>query len=167
MGEALLAIILVTLIVLAIRRAKPVVLENSVTIERPGQYHIILAPQLNRAQTFIEQIAKSFILLHPPHADLPTQYYEVRDPLVFAEGESAYLLAATLRDGMIYFQAINPEPFIYDKDSHYRTLRAYAEMVLKRYSHSAPADLQWADKLRHTIDTTAGLMKIAVTELQE
>ena len=167
MGEALLAITLVTLIVLAIRRAKPVVLENSVTIERPGQYHILLAPQLNRAQTFVEQIAKPFILLHPPHADLPTQYYEVRDPLVFAEGESAYLLAATLRDGMIYFQAINPEPLIYDKDSHYRTLRAYAEMVLKRYLHSTPADLQWADKLRHTIDTTAGLMKIAVTELQE
>ena len=66
MGESLLLITLITLVVLTIRRARPVILENPVIIQRHGQYHITLAPQLNRAQTFIEQIAKQFTQLHPP-----------------------------------------------------------------------------------------------------
>ena len=50
MGESLLLITIVALVVLAIRRGKPVVLDNPVIIHRRGQYHITLAPQLNRAQ---------------------------------------------------------------------------------------------------------------------
>ena len=60
MGESLLLLTIITLIVITIRRARPVILENPVIIQRPGQYHITLAPQLNRAQTFIEQIAKHY-----------------------------------------------------------------------------------------------------------
>ena len=66
MGESLLLLTIITLIVITIRRARPVILENPVIIQRPGQYHITLAPQLNRAQTFVEQIAKQFIQSHPP-----------------------------------------------------------------------------------------------------
>jgi hypothetical protein len=108
MGESLLLITIITLVVLTIRRARPVVLENPVIIQRPGQYHITLAPQLNRAQIFIEQIAGQFSKTHSPQGDISSQYFEVRDPKVFARGESCYLLAATLRDGLLYFQAINP-----------------------------------------------------------
>ena len=103
MGESLLLLTIITLIVITIRRARPVILENPVNIHRPGQYHITLAPQLNRAQTFVEQIAKQYIQSHHPEGDLPTQYFEVRDPKVFSKGQDSYLLAVTLRGGELYF----------------------------------------------------------------
>ena len=206
MGESLLLITLITLVVLTIRRARPVILENPVIIQRPGQYHITLAPQLNRAQTFIEQIAKQFTQLHPPnghgsnatpdnetrHArfplpnplpqageganeslrevfvkgDLPTQYFEVRDPKVFSQGESSYLLAIALRGGVLYFQAVNPKPLLRDADSHYKTLREFSESVLQHHPLLEPADELGAEKLRAAVDTIAGQLKIAVKVLQ-
>ena len=226
MGESLLLITLITLVVLTIRRARPVILENPVIIQRPGQYHITLAPQLNRAQTFIEQIAKQFTQLHPPnghgsnatpdnetrHArfplpnplnettshstklpeaaakslvipqageganeslrevfvkgDLPTQYFEVRDPKVFSQGESSSLLAIALRGGVLYFQAVNPKPLLRDADSHYKTLREFSESVLQHHPLLEPADELGAEKLRAAVDTIAGQLKIAVKVLQ-
>lgn len=167
MGELLLVITIITLVVLTIRRGKPVILDNPVIIHRPGQYHVTLAPQLNRAQTFIEKIARQFIALHPPQGDLPSQYFEIRDPAVFAKGESAYLLAVTLRDGMLYFQAINPQPLIYDADSHHKTMRVLSETVLNQHSLSKPADALWVEKLRGSITTAAGQMNITVQALHE
>jgi hypothetical protein len=166
MGESLLLITLITLVVLTIRRARPVILENPVIIQRPGQYHITLAPQLNRAQTFIEQIAKQFTQLHPPESDLPTQYFEVRDPKVFSQGESSYLLAIALRGGVLYFQAVNPKPLLRDADSHYKTLREFSESVLQHHPLLEPTDELGAEKLRAAVDTIAGQLKIAVKVLQ-
>lgn len=165
MGETLLVVTIVTLIILTIRRAKPVVLQNPVTIQRPGQYQIILAPQLNRAQVFIERIAKEFIQMHPPQGDLPTQYLQVRDPVVFAEGESCYLLAVTLRAGELYFQAINPQPLIYDADSHRKTLREFSEPLLDLHPYSQSADEHWEKNLRDAINNIATQLKISVHEL--
>lgn len=165
MGELLLVITLLTLIVLTIRRGKPVVLDNAVIIHRPGQYHILLAPQLNRAQHFIEQIAKQFLALSPPHGDLPSQYYEIHDPRVFTGGERAYLLAVSLRDGMLHFQAINPQPLIYDADSHYKTVREFAEIALEQYPQATLVDEQWMEKLRDLIQEISAQMKITATRL--
>ena len=167
MGESLLLITIITLVVLAIRRARPVILENPVIIQRPGQYHITLAPQLNRAQTFIEQIAKQFIQSHPPEKNLATQYLEVRDPYVFSRGESCYLLAVALRDGVLYFQAVNPKSLLHDADSHFKTLREFSESVLQHHSPSGPVDELGTEKLRAAVDTIANQMKIAVKTLQE
>jgi hypothetical protein len=166
MGESLLLITIITLIVLTIRRARPVVLENPVNIQRPGQYHITLAPQLNRAQTFMEQIAKQFRQLHPQEKNLTTQYFEVRDPKVYSRGESSYLLAISLRDGMLYFQAVNPKPLLSNADSHYKTLREFSESVLQRHPLSGPVDELGAEKLQAAVDTIANQMKIAVNILQ-
>ena len=140
MGETLLVLTLVTLIVLTIRRAKPVILDNPVIIQRPGQYHITLAPQLNRAQLFIEQIAQHFSQLHLPERDLPTQYFEVRDPSVFSKGENCYLLAIALRE--------------------------FSEAVLKQHPLSEPSKELGGEKLRAVVNTIAGQLKIAVTVLQ-
>ncbi len=167
MGESLLLITIITLVVLTIRRARPVILENPVIIQRPGQYHITLAPQLNRAQNFIEQIAGKFAQSHSPHGDVPGQYFEVRDPNVIARGESCYLLAVAVRGGMLYFQAINPQPLLRDADSHYKTLRKYSEAVLELHPLSEPVDEQGAEKLSGAVDTIASQMKIAVKVLHE
>jgi len=165
MGESLLLITIVTLVILTLRRAKPVVLESPVTIQRPGKYHILLAPQLNRAQTFIENIADQFLSLNPTGGDLPSQYYEIRDPAVFAKGESAYLLAATLRNGLLYFQAINPDSMEKDAASQLKKLNDVSSEVLSKFPTSTPAGEQWAKDLRYAVGTAADQLKIAVKEL--
>ena len=115
MFELFLLTLLVALIVLSIRRGKPVGLDNPIIIQRPGQYHITLAPQLDRAQTFIEQIAARFPLPNPPpqagegsneslreffvKGELPSQFFEVRDPGVPAREGGCYLLAGGYRGG--------------------------------------------------------------------
>jgi hypothetical protein len=166
MGESLLLLTIITLIVITIRRARPVILENPVIIHRPGQYHITLAPQLNRAQTFIEQIAKHYTQSHLHQRDLPTQYFEVHDPKVFSKGQNCYLLAIALRDGVLYFQAVNPKSRQHDADSHYKTLHDFAESVLQHHPFSGPADEQGAEKLRATVNTIGAQLMIARKVLQ-
>lgn len=165
MVELPLLIIIVTLIVLAMRRGKRVVLESPIIIQRPGQYHITLAPQLSGAQAFIEKIAGQFTQSPPPESDLPTQYFEVSDPRVFSQGGSSYLLAIALRGGVLYFQAINQQPLLRDTDSHYKSLREFSESVLQHHPVLVPADEQWAEKLRLAVDTIAGQLQIAVKTL--
>jgi len=166
MGESLLALTIITLIVITIRRARPVILQNPVIIQRPGQYHITLAPQLNRAQTFVEQIAKQYTQSQPSERDLPTQYFEVRDPKVFSKGQSCYLLAIALRAGVLYFQAVNPKPKQDDAESHYKTLREFSDSVLQHHPLSGPADEQGAGKLHTSVDTTAAQLMISVKALR-
>jgi len=165
MGESLLLLTIITLIVITIRRARPVILENPVIIQRPGQYHITLAPQLNRAQNFIEQIAKQYIQSQSPERDLPTQYFEVRDPKVFSKGQSSYLLAIAMRGGILYFQAVNPKPRQHDADSNFKTLHDYSESVLQHHPFSGPADEHGAGKLHTIVDTNAAQLMIAVNVL--
>jgi hypothetical protein len=167
MGESLLLITIISLIVLTIRRARPVVLERPVIIQRPGQYHITLAPQLNRAQTFVEQIAKEFAQTQVPSGDLPTQYFEVRDPRVFARGQSCYLLAIALRGGMLYIQAVNPKPLLHDADSHYKTVREFSESVLQQHPLAELADEFWAEQLRTAVSTIARQLQITVDLLSQ
>lgn len=167
MFELFLLIIIVTLVVLMIRGGKRVKLESPVIIQRPGQYHITLAPQLSGAQTFIEKIAGQFTQSHPLGGDLPTQYFEVSDPKVFSQGGSFYLLAIALRGGVLYFQAVNPMPLLNDADSHYKTLREFSEAVLQNHPVLEPADGQWAEKLRLAVDTIAGQLQIVVKTLPQ
>jgi hypothetical protein len=166
MGESLLLITVITLVVLTIRRARPVILETPVIIQRPGQYQITLAPQLNRAQTFIEQIAKRVSQLHLSGGDLSAQYFEVSDPRVFAKGESSYLLAIALRGGVLYFHAVNPKHSQGDTASHYKTLHEFSDTAIQHHPLSKPADEGWAENLSDSVETVAKQLKIAVKVLQ-
>jgi len=167
MVELPLLIIIVILIVLAMRRGKRVVLESPVIIQRSGQYHITLAPQLSGAQAFIEKVAEQFTQSHPPARDLPTQYFEVSDPKVFSQGGSSYLLAIALRGGVLYFQAINRQPLLRDTDSQYKSLREFSESVLLHHPLSVPADEKAAEKLCAAVDMIAAQLKISVKVLQD
>ena len=166
MFELFLLILLVTIIVLSIRSGKSVVLDEPIIIHRTGQYHITLAPQLSLAQTFIEQIAKQFALSHTPQGDTPSQYFEVRDPQ-FAQGETGYLLAIAWRGGMLYFQAINPQPLLRDTNSHLKTLREFSEAVLALHPLTEPVDAAEAEHLRATVDWVANQSMITVKILDE
>ncbi len=164
MGESLLTLTLLTLIYLTIRRGKPVILDNPVIIHRSGQYHITLAPQLNRAQDFIENIAKQFSLA--TSKEFSTQYFEVRDPKVFAKGEDFYLLAVALRGGMLYFQAINPQPLLYDADSHLKTVREFSDKVMALHPLAGLSDEQSIKNLESAIESAAQPLKIDVKPLR-
>ncbi|MEO6974414.1 MAG: hypothetical protein ABI144_00905 [Gallionella sp.] len=165
MGESLLTLTIITLIIITILKARPVILENPVNIHRPGQFHIMLAPQLNQAQSFVEQIAKKFIELHHPKGDLPTQYFEVRDPKVFSKGQKSYLLAVSLRGGELFFQAANPKPSKHKEESHYQTLHDFSESVLKNHPVSGSVDDSGAESLRSTVEAIATPLQITVEEL--
>lgn len=166
MGESLLLLTIIILIVITIRRARPVILENPVIIQRPGQYHITLAPQLNRAQIFIEQIAKQFIQLHQPTGDMPAQYFKVRDPRVYSKGHNSYLLAIALRAGTLYFQAVNPKPAKkHETGGQYNTLHEFSESVLQHHPLSGTAAKSGTEDLRATVESIATQHMIAVEVL--
>ncbi|MGB9093339.1 MAG: hypothetical protein WCB93_04440 [Gallionella sp.] len=165
MGETLLTLTIVTLIILTIRRARPVILDNPVNIHRPGQFHIMLAPQLNQAQSFVEQIAKRFIESYHPKGDLPTQYFEVRDPRVFSKGQKSYLLAVSLRGGELYFQAVNPTTSKQEAESHYKTLHEYSQSVLQNHPPSGSTDESGVESLRSTVEAIAAPLQINIEAL--
>ena len=123
MIEITLATIIITMIVvLTLRNTKRAVLENPLILNRTGQYHATLAPKLNIAQTFIEAIAKQIPGPRDASQNSSTQCFEVRDPEAAAIGHALYLLAITMRNGMLYFQAIVPHPLVSDQDSHFKML---------------------------------------------
>ena len=167
MVELFLLALIITVVVLSIRRGKLTVLDNPLIIQRLGQYHITLAPQLNRAQTFIEKIADQFALSPPPQGDLPSQFFEVRDRNVPAQEGSFYLLAAAYRGGLLYFQAINPQPLLRDADSHLKQLREFSETVLALHPLEHPAGGNGVEKLRSAVAVAAHPLQITVKILTD
>lgn len=135
MIETLTIITLSVLFLIFFRPGKTPPLDNPLVIERPGQYHMTLAPQLNLAQPFIEDIAKQLDATEGTRPDSTTQFFEVRDKQVTAHGRDFYLLAITLRNGMLYFQAGRPQPE--DQYGHYKTISEFTASVLDRFPSTA------------------------------
>jgi len=167
MGESLLLLTLITIIVLAVLRGRPVVLDNPLVIERPGQYHITFAPQLNQAQKFVEAIAAQFKVSGDHGGDLDAQFFEVRDPLVSPKDFDFYLLAIALRDGMLYIQAINPKLLSGDADSHYQTVHTFSEKVLAKHPLTQPVDAHVAALLTDAVEVAASRLNINTKMLHE
>lgn len=144
MIETITLITLSLLLVLYFRPGKIPPLNNPLVIERPGQYHVTLAPQLNLAQPFIEAIAKQIVTPVNTMQHSTTQCFEVHDVQVTAHGHKHYLLAVTLRSGMLHFQAIAPSPQEICHDSQFNTLIAFADMAMANVpvngSHDAMLD---------------------------
>jgi hypothetical protein len=163
MGELLLLTTIVTLVVLTIRRGKPIILSNPLIIHRPSKYHITLAPQLNRAQSFIEAIVKK--LTANVLADTTVQCFAIHDEKIAAPGEKMYLLAITSRGGMLYFQAINPQPLLRDTDSHYKTMSEFARNVLVQHPCVSASDPVSEAELQDAVLSVALEMKIPTEAL--
>jgi len=165
--ELFILVLLTTLVVLGIRGGKSAALDKPLIIQSPGRYHFTLAPQLDRARNFIEQIAGQFAEAHPLPGDVPGQYFEVRDPDVLAQEGKFYLLAASYLGGLLYFQAIDPQPFLRDSDSHLKQVREFSEAVLALHPLAHPADGDGVAKLRRAVDLAARQLKISVKPLTE
>lgn len=131
MIETLTIITLSVLFLIFFRPGKTPPLDNPLVIERPGQYHMTLAPQLNLAQPFIEIVAQQAGTPSDAAQYSKTQCFEVRDKQVTAHGHDGYLLAITQRNGIMYFQAASP--LSGDPNSRHKTISEFADMVLVRF----------------------------------
>jgi len=165
--ELFILALLITLVVLGIRGGKSAVLDKPLIIQSPGRYHFTLAPQLEHAQTFIEQIAGQFAQFYSLQCDIPGQYFAVRDPDVLAQEGKVYLLAVSYLGGLLYFQAINPQPLQRDSGSHLKQVREFSEAVLALHPLVHPADGDEVGKLRRAVDLAARHLKISVKPLTE
>ncbi len=128
MLETITLITLSLILMSILRPGKTPPLDNPLVIERPGHYHMTLAPLLNLAQPFIEALAGRIGSSHDPAQYSATQYFEVRDNQVTAHGHDCYLLAATQRNGIMFFQAASPSGG--DQNSRRKIIGEFAEAVL-------------------------------------
>lgn len=137
---------IVTLVVLALLRpGKTPPLDNPLIIERPGRYHMTLAPQLNLAQPLIEDIVKKLESSKDAAKNSATLCFEVRDKEVTAHGQGHYQLAITQRNDMLYFQAIASQAG-YPKDRAQAALE-FANNVLANIPRTGEADASLNERI--------------------
>jgi hypothetical protein len=131
MIETATLITLCMLYLIFFRPGKTPPLENPLVIERPGQYQLTLAPQLNLAQPFAEAIANAVSELQMGDGHT----FKVCDNQVESHGCHFYLLRIGRRDGMICIQA--DRPMLPEAD--YRTADVQedklTELVLREAKH--------------------------------
>lgn len=130
MLETTLILTLVTIFYFVGLRTKPQPLANALNISREGEYHALLAPQLNLAAPFIQAVVQQYRLTPPECSDTDTLCFQVRDAHLSIAPHEFYLLAVTQRQGELYFQAIAPAPLVRDSDSHYVVAREFAVSAL-------------------------------------
>ncbi len=164
--ELFLLVLLVTVVVLSMRR-KPAVLDKPLVIESPGRYHLTLAPQLDRVQTFMERIAILFELECSKECDISGQFFEIREPEVNSQEGRCYLLGVSSRGGLLYFQAIYPQPLLRDTDSHLKQIREFSEAVLALHPLKQQVGSDEAAKLCRTVELAALKLNISAKPLIE
>jgi len=160
MIETLTIITLSVLFLIFFRPGKTPPLNNPLVIERPGQYHMTLAPHINLAQPFIEAVAKHVGTVSDVIQNSATQFFEVRDKQVTAHGHDCYLLAVTLRNGMLYFQATSPLDG--NQNKHSKTIREFADAVLARFPVSGEHDSVLDERIVRAVQDAAQLRSIHV-----
>jgi hypothetical protein len=161
MIETLTLITLSVIALIIFRNGRTPPLENPLTINRIGQFHAVLAPKINLAQPLLENAS------HRVGEDLRKQnttplYFKVEDKEVKSHGQPFYLLAATLRDGVLYFQAAAPN----SSQGDVETIRAFSEAELAKHPENAtPVDDARAS-LAEAITAAAAQRGATLTALQ-
>lgn len=155
---------IVTLVVLSlVRPGKTPPLDNPLIIERPGRYHMTLAPQLNLAQPLIEDIVKQLGSFGDAAQNSATLCFEVRDKEVTAHGQNFYQLAVTQRNGMLYFQAIASQAG-YPKDRAQAAIE-FANNVLANIPLSGEPDASMSERITSATHDAAQPRGIVITNL--
>lgn len=103
-AEAMIwVLMIVTLIVIG--RGKMLPSEQSLVIERNGQYRMDLAPGLNLAQPFIEAIASQVTLREDTNHNGLILCFEVRDKNLSSRKQPFYVLKVSSQNGYLSFDA--------------------------------------------------------------
>lgn len=164
MIETLTIITISILLVIIFRPGKTEPLKNPLVINRVGQFNAVLAPMLNLAQPLLENISRQLGEQERQSGSCEPLYFKVSDKEVKAHGSDSYLLAATLRDGVLYFQATAPE----DKASDIETIRAFSDAELTRHPAASAEDSDTAKSaLINAIQTAAGQRGSTLTPLTQ
>lgn len=159
--------ILTLLVITIIRPGKIPPLDSLLIIQRPGQHHMTLAPQLNLAQPLIEAISKEIRMQVPSQLNCATQCFEVRDKQVKAHGQDFYLLAITLRNGMLYFQAIAPRLMVRDGDSHFNTVMEFSRDVLANVPAPDVHNAEAGEQIAATANIVAQQHQVEIKRLPD
>lgn len=153
MIETLTIITLSVLFLIFFRPGKTEPLKSPLVINRVGQFNAVLAPMLNLAQPLLENISRHLGEQERHSGNSHSLYFKVSDKEVKAHGSDNYLLAATLRDGVLYFQATAPE----GKNDDLATIRAFSEAELSRHPAATSGHSEAAQHaLNSAIETAAG-----------
>ena len=123
-------------------------------IQRPGQYHITLAPQLNQAQSFIESIAKRFAELHSAARRFAHAVFRSARSQGVCEGRELLFAGSRIARRDLYFQAVNPN-CSKKRTATTRTLHEFSEAVLQNHPLSGSEDEQGAEKLCGAVEAVA------------
>lgn len=158
-----ITLLVITFIILG-RLTKPRQLERPVVIARSGNYHVTLAPRLNLAITLIERIAHSYRAQPALSGDSTTLCLAVNDPSLRRYAIESYLLAITLKHGMLYFQAMQPAP---NGDNPYRQLGEFAEAALKNIPPADVPQAQQDERLLAAAEQAAAGHDISIRRLLE
>ncbi|HXU92909.1 MAG TPA: hypothetical protein VFP33_04570 [Gallionella sp.] len=162
MIELVLLVVVVATVILAIRKGDAAAPAEPIIAQRPGQYHITLAPQLGSSLGFIEAVAQRLAGDSLPAGDVPTRYF--RACRADGQAESLYLLAIAFRKGVFFIQAIVPRP-LRDEESHLVDLREFSEAVLLHYPPVPPLDAGGAERIDAAVEEVARQYGIAVGKL--
>jgi hypothetical protein len=165
MFELALLVILVVLVVAALKGGRHKMQQTPVVVHVPGEFHITFAPQLTQARAFIEQIVSNYKRSDSLADELPTQFFKVDYHDGQAPALTFYLLAVSIRGGMLYFQAINPQPLLGDNDSHLNQLKLYSEAVLELHPLSHSAGVEAIIQLNEAVESAAAQFNLNVSPL--
>ena len=143
MLETLTIITLCTLGLIFFRPGKTEPLKSPLVINRIGQFNAVLAPMLNLAQPLLENVSRRLGEQERQSGNTSSLYFKVSDKEVKSHGKDYYLLAATLRDGVLYFQATAPD----DKNSDLDTIRSFSDAEMSRHPEAAAEHSEAAENL--------------------
>ncbi len=161
MIESITIITLCILYLAFFRPGKTPPLNNPLVIDRPGKYHVTLAPNINLAQPFVEAIAKELTSFGSRVGDSNTLFFDVLDKHVKAHGHDNYLLAITQRNGILLFQATSPEGDL----GPYQTIYEFAQDVLKRFPLAGEPDAAITKQIIHSAERIADNKRIDIKQL--
>ena len=162
MLETFTIITLCTLALIFFRPGKTRPLESPLTINRIGQFNAVLAPMLNLAQPLLENVSRQLDEEQRQSGNTPSLYFKVADKEVKSHGKDFYLLAATLRDGVLYFQATAPD----DKGSDLDTIRSFSDTEMSRHPETTTEHSETAaNLLANAIQNAAGQRGSTLTPL--
>lgn len=164
MIETITLITICMIYLIFFRPGKTPPLENPLVIERAGKYHITLAPKLNLAQPFIEEIARQVNAVGIATGSSTTLCFTVRDKQVTAHGYDLYLLAATQRNGMLYFQTASPSSN--DPAGQVSVIREFADKVLARFPDEGEHDTAADEALVAAAQQAAQLRGVEIKRLE-
>lgn len=163
MIETLTIITISVLLLIFFRPGKTEPLKSPLVINRNGQFHAVLAPMINLAQPLLENISRHLGEQDRQSGDTKSRYFRVVDKEVKSHGKNFYLLAITLRNGELYFQATAPQDGSNDLD----TLRAFSDPLLSRHPTAAAHSDTAETALTHAIETAAAERGSALAPLMQ